>query len=367
MTNYTLDERALIFLSRFDFISHKKYVDILNAIKEPHKLFTLNGEQRLEVKSILKNYYEEFIDSLSNYNERVFFDTLDKRNIKCLTILSDDYPNNLKRLAQPPFVLYYVGNIKLLKTNIVAMVGTRTPSTYGKLITERFSKALAKKGITIVSGLASGVDKLSHEGALDANGNTIAVLGGGFDHIFPAMNINLARDIAQKGLVITEYFLTTKPTKYSFPARNRIIAGLSDAILITEAGKKSGSLYTMEFGAEIGVETYCVPGNVTSDLSYATNDLIKNGMCACATSPDDIMYHFGIKPDKEKPVVKKQREQQLSLEENVICNLLRDGEKDFDFLQEKTGYSTQSLNINLTSLEISGIIKKLAGNSFILC
>lgn len=366
MMNYTEDERALIFLSRFEFMTHKKYVDILDVLTEPKQIFNLNSAKQTEIKSVLKNYYEEFVDALKNYNERMFFDILNKRNIKCLTILSSNYPNNLRRLAQPPFVLYYVGNINLLNTKIVAMVGTRTPSTYGKLITEKFSKALAEKGITIASGLASGVDKLSHEGALDVNGNTIAVLGGGFDHIFPAMNINLARDIAQKGLIITEYFLTVSPTKYTFPARNRIIAGISDAIVITEAGKKSGSLYTMEFGAEIGIETYCVPGNITNELSYATNDLIKKGLCACATSPDDILFHFGIKPIKEV-VSRKKQQQQLSLEESAICNLLKDGEKDFDFLQEKTGYSTQSLNISLTSLEISGIIKKLAGNTFVLC
>ncbi len=364
MINYSKDEKAMIFLSQFDFMTHKKFKDILEELESPQELFTLNKVKAKSLKHILKDNYEMFIDSLNNFNETNFFETLNKRHICCLTILSDKYPNNLKRLAQPPFVLYYVGDIDLINSNLVAMVGTRNPSTYGKIVTEKFSKALAENGITIVSGLATGIDKISHEGALSVNGKTIAVLGNGFDHIFPSMNLNLAREIAKKGLIITEYFLNVKPTRYTFPARNRIIAALSDVIVITEAGKKSGSLYTMEFGAEVGVETYCVPGNITNDLSYATNDLIKKGMVACLTTPDDILSLYGIKPATRK---KTEKRLQLSLEENQICQLLKDGEKTFDFLQEKTGYATQNLNINLTSLEISGIIKKLAGNTFVLC
>lgn len=364
MIEYSNDEKAIIFLSQFDFMSHKKFKDILEELEAPQNLFNLNKTSAKNLKYILKDNYELFIDTLKNFNETNFFETLNKRHIKCLTILSDKYPYNLKRLAQPPFVLYYVGDVNLLNTNLVAMVGTRNPSTYGKIVTERFAKSLAENGITIVSGLATGIDKISHEGALSVDGKTIAVLGNGFDHIFPSMNVNLAREIAKKGLIITEYFLNVKPTRYTFPARNRIIAALSDVIVITEAGKKSGSLYTMEFGAEVGVETYCVPGNITNELSYATNDLIKKGLVACLTTPDDILSLFGIKPSTKKKISKQV---QLSLEENEICQLLKNGEKTFEFLQEKTGFATQNLNISLTSLEISGIIKKLAGNTFVLC
>ena len=365
MIKYSKDEKALIFLSQFEFMTHKRIQDILEEFDYPSDIFSSNLQKISALKSILKNYYEEFINGLKNFNDTTFFEILDKRGIKCLTIISNNYPDNLRRLAQPPYVLFYVGNIELLNTDIVAMVGTRNPSTYGKLVTEKFAKVLAKNGITIISGLASGVDKISHEGALSVDGNTIAVLGGGFDHIFPAMNVNLARDIAKKGLILTEYFVNVSPTKYTFPARNRIIAGLSDLIIITEAGKKSGSLYTMEFGAEIGVDTYCVPGNITNELSFATNELIKKGQAACLTNPDDILCQFGIKAHSK--IEQESKSMQMSIEETTICKLLKDGEKDFDYLQEKTGYSTQNLNISLTSLEISGIIKKLAGNSFILC
>ena len=364
MKIYTEEEKALIFLSTYEFMTFKKYEEVLSLFENPYNIFTPNAEQIKELKRILKTNYEELADGIKNFNETTFFEILDSRGVKCLTIYSPKYPKRLQRLAQPPYVLYYIGNIDLLNTNIVAMVGTRNPSTYGKIVTQKFAKALAQEGLTIVSGMASGIDKLSHEGALEVNGNTIAVLGGGFDHIFPAMNANLFKEICEKGLVLSEYFLTVSPTKYTFPARNRIIAALSDYIIITEAGRKSGSLYTMEFGAEIGVDTYCVPGNVTNELSYATNELIKKGLAACITCPEDMLSLFGIKQAPTKKVEKNQV--QMSLEENSICNLLKDGERDFDYLQEKTGLSTQNLNISLTSLEISGIIKKLAGNSYVL-
>lgn len=364
MMTYSKQEKALIFLSTFEFMSYKKYQEIMNIFDDLYEIFTPNMQQLRELKLILNKNYEEFADGIKNFNENTFFEILESRNVQCLTILSNKYPEKLKRLAQPPIVLYYIGNIELLNTNIIAIVGTRTPSTYGKIVTQKFSKALAKEGLTIVSGMASGIDKISHEGALEVNGNTIAVLGGGFDHIFPAMNTNLFKEICEKGLVISEYFLTVSPTKYTFPARNRIIAGLSNYIIITEAGRKSGSLYTMEFGTEIGVDTYCVPGNITNELSYATNELIKKGICACLTCPEDILCLFGMKPTQTHIITSKQV--QLSLEEDSICNLLKDGEKDFEYLQEKTRLSTQNLNISLTSLEISGIIKKLAGNSYVL-
>ena len=364
MISYTDNEIALIFMSTFEFFTSKIFQKVCEAYNEPKNIFSATHNHEV-LKSILKSNYQTFIDGLNSFNRTTFFEALEKRGIFCITIYSNNYPIKLTRLQDPPYVLFCVGNEYLLDTKSIAIVGARTPSTYGKLVTQKFSKTLANNEFTIVSGLASGVDKIAHEGALEANGNTIAVLAGGFDHMFPAMNVTLAREIAKKGLIITEHFVTHKPTKYSFPTRNRIISALSDAILITEAGKKSGSLYTSEFGSEIGIDTFCVPGNITSELSYSTNDLIKRGAAACATEPEDILRAMGVSHVSTKAV--QQEALQLSIEENIICNLLKDGEKDFLFLQEKTGFSTQELNFGLTSLEIRGIIKKLAGNTYILC
>ncbi len=363
MITYTKNEISLMFMSQFDFITSAKFEKILEIFEEPKTIFEMETSQKSKIKDILKTKYELFLDGIDNFNEKEFVEALNKRNIYCNTILSDNYPDKLRNLKNPPYVLYYVGNLELVNTKSIAVVGSRSPSSYGKMVTEKFAKGLAENGITIVSGLATGIDKIAHEGALEVGGNTIAVMGGGFDHIFPAMNINLARQIANSGLILTEYYTTIKPTKYSFPTRNRIIACLSDGILIPEAKNGSGSLYTKDYADELGIDTYCVPGSILSEKSEVPNRLIKIGQAGCVTSYKDILKDLGVSLEKEKA---KTPNYQLSIEESQICSYLADGEKDFEFLQEKTNYSAQMLNSSLTTLEIRGIIKKLAGNKFIL-
>lgn len=363
MINYSDDEKALIFLSQFDFMTSAKFKQVLSYFNNPKDIFLSEPQKLYQLKDILKKNYEILVDNLANFKEDIFFAELDKRGINVLTIVSKNYPTKLLKLQNPPYVLYYVGDLSLLNKGAVAIVGTRAPSSYGKIVTEKFSKTLAQNNLCIISGLATGVDKIAHECALEVNGKTIAVMGGGFDHIFPSQNINLAREIGKRGLIVTEYYLKTKPAKYTFPYRNRIIAALSDAILITEAKTGSGSLYTKEYADEIGIETYAIPGNITSEKSGATNMLIKSGSAYCTTSPSDILKQFGIKESKKETTKKVL---QLSTEQATIVEFLKDGEKDFEFLQEKTNYSTQTLNFNLTSMEISGIIKKLAGNTYVL-
>lgn len=365
MINYSENERALIFLSSFDFMTNAKFAGILEKFENISDIFNASPKKLFELKDILKTKYEIFLDKLNNFNQDDFFGELNKRGINCLTIYSKEYPQKLFNLKNPPYVLYYVGDLSLLNMKSVAIVGTRSPSSYGKLITEKYAKELAQNGVCIVSGLADGVDKISHESTLNVKGKTIAVLGGGFDHIFPAININLAREIGKKGLILTEYYLTFAPTKYTFPTRNRIIAGLSDAVLITEARAKSGSLYTKEYADELGLDTYCTPGNIISEKSEVPNRLIRNGNAICTISPNDILNDLGIKKEN-KSLACQETKINLTAEQMIIVELLKDGEQDFEFLQEKTKYSAQMLNFNLTTLEISGIIRKLAGNTYIL-
>ncbi len=363
----TLDEKALIFLSQFEFITHTKVNNILKEFSCPSELFRADEKTLFSFKELLKDKFEIFLNALVNFNENDFFGNLNKRNIKCVTYISENYPKKLLRLKNPPIVLFYCGNLDLINTKTIAIVGTRVPTNYGKVITEKYSKELSKNGFTIISGLAMGIDKIAHEGAIEQNGNTIAVIGGGFDHMFPAMNVNLARTIAKGGLILTEYYPSIKPTKYSFPVRNRIIAALSDAVLITEANIGSGTLYTKEYADELGITTYVIPGNITSEKSNATNLLIKTGVAVCTTTPNDILKDFGIvikEPIKSK---KKETYQTMTEDDEKIYNLLKDGEKDFEYLLNKTGFSPQTLNYNLTTMEIRGIIKKLAGNTFVIC
>ena len=185
----------------------------------------------------------------------------------------------LKQIYDSPRVLYTVGNKELLKEkNTIAIIGSRNYTEYGKKATEYFSYNLAKVGITIVSGLAKGIDSFSHIGALSAKGKTIAVIGSGLNKIYPKENIELARQIVKRGgLIISEYPLGTEPKPNHFPERNRIISGLSKGVIVTEAREKSGALITVDFALEQGREVFAVPGNIKSKNSVGTNQMIKEG------------------------------------------------------------------------------------------
>ena len=189
------------------------------------------------------------------------------------------YPERLRNIDDPPKELYCLGNLELLNyKNNIAMIGSRNCSSYGERAAKDFSYNLAKEGICIVSGLAKGIDSFSHIGALNAKGKTIAVLGSGLDNIYPKENIKLVEEIIKNnGLVISEYPLGTKPLKYHFPARNRIISGLSDSVLVVEARRNSGTNITIDFALEQGKDVFVIPGNIYSKTSDGTNFLITEG------------------------------------------------------------------------------------------
>ena len=200
--------------------------------------------------------------------------------IEEITIESVDYPRKLKEIYDSPLKLYVLGNKKLLKQKGIAIVGSRNATEYGKKVALQFAKGLSKKGINIISGLAVGIDTCAHLGVLRTQGagKTIAILGSGLDEIYPKQNIELAKQIIRfGGCIVTEYPLKTKPKKMNFPERNRIISGLSDGVLVIEASEKSGALITADFALEQGREVFAVPGNIFSNTSIGTNDLIKQG------------------------------------------------------------------------------------------
>ena len=210
-------------------------------------------------------------------------------NIVEISIESEEYPQKLRKIYDPPMKLYVLGNKEILKQKGIAIVGTRNATEYGKNIALQISKELSQNGINIISGLALGIDTYAHKGNICAQskGKTIAVLGSGIDEIYPKENIELARKIIQTGgCIISEYPLGTKPSKLNFPKRNRIISGLSDGILVVEAGEKSGALITAEFGLEQGKEIFAVPGDITKIQSRGTNMLIKDGAKIVLSSQD---------------------------------------------------------------------------------
>lgn len=200
--------------------------------------------------------------------------------IEEICIESDDYPEQLRNIYDPPMKLFVLGNKQLLKQKGVAIVGSRDATEYGKKVALEFSKNLSENGINIISGLAFGIDTYAHLGTLKQNneGKTIAVLGSGLDEIYPKQNIELAKKIIQLGgCIITEYRIGTKPEKLNFPQRNRIISGLSKGVMVVEASERSGSLITADFALEQGREVFAVPGNILNKTAVGTNNLIKQG------------------------------------------------------------------------------------------
>lgn len=203
--------------------------------------------------------------------------------IEEIIIESKEYPDKLKNIYDSPIKIYVLGNKELLKQKAIAIVGTRKATQYGKKVAYEFSKELAKNGINIISGLALGIDSYAHLGCIQAQGEkhvgkTIAVMGSGFNNIYPKENIELARKIIKSGgCIITEYTANTKPVRLNFPQRNRIISGLAEGVLVVEANKKSGAIITAEFALEQGKEVFTIPGDITREQSEGCNELIKDG------------------------------------------------------------------------------------------
>ncbi len=376
--NYNNNEKALIFLSLFDLMPQKE-AELLSLFDEPSELLENFYEREKEInktfvklmkrESQAENISEKYHKTVAQMKKAIednllesYIKNLNSKNILVLTPFSEGYPKKLLELEFPPQTIFCLGDISLLNSDCIGVVGTRTPTSYGKLVTEKFCKGLSQNNFTIVSGLAAGVDSVAHKTALEAGGKTIAVLGGGFEHIFPTFNTELARRISRDGLLITEYRPSMQPALYTFPQRNRIIAGLSLGILLTEAGEKSGSLHTKEFALELGREVFAVPGNINSAMSKGTNRLIRSAQGACVLSFEDIVCTFRENVVKSPSVSNLQ----FSVEDQLILKHLENGEKTIEQLVELTGFQIGKLNANLTMLEIRGVVKQLPGNSYIL-
>jgi DNA processing protein len=287
------------------------------------------------------------------------FDLLARAGIRTISYADEEYPALLKEIPLPPLLLYCKGDISLMQTRCIGIVGSRDPSRYGLEVTELFSKTLAKCGLTIVSGLARGIDSTAHRAALEAGGKTIAVLGCGIDKIYPADNAPLYKKIEKDGLLISEYGPGVPASNFQFPERNRIISGLSEGVLVTEAGQKSGSLHTANNAVDQGRDLYVVPCNITSSRGFGSNMLIKKMPHCAVFSPDDVAERLGIHGYKE-PVSAMQLD---FIEEKLVAGLGY-AELNFEQLLELTGLGASELNATLTKLELFGIIKKLDNNYY---
>lgn len=281
-----------VWLSRIEGLGPIKIKSLLEKYKTPEKIWNLNKSELIQTKGIGENIANNILKREYRENLEQYIKYMERYNIGIITIKDKDYPKDLLHIYDAPAILYYKGDKELLHTNMIAIIGCRDCSEYGKEVSMKFSQELAKNGITIISGMAKGIDSYSHIGSIKAGGKTIAVLGSGIDIIYPKENRLLYDKILSTGgLILSEYVIGTKPSKLNFPARNRIISGLSEGVIVVEAKEKSGTLNTVDFALEQGKDIFVVPGNITSDNSVGTNELIKQG-ANCITCVEDILTLF---------------------------------------------------------------------------
>lgn len=263
------------------------------------------------------------------------------------------YPTLLRELHDPPPMLYVRGEADELAAPGVAVVGARACSAYGAQVARALARDLAAAGIVVVSGLARGVDGEAHRGALESGGRTIAVLGCGIDRDYPRSHAELARRIVSSGAVVSEYPPGVEPAPWRFPARNRIIAGLSLATVVVEARERSGALITADFALELGRDVFAVPGEITSGLSAGTNDLLRQG-AAPLTSARDVLEALGIEPTPA-------RQSAVSEAAAALLELLGDGASGMDELIRTSELSSAEVAAALVELELAGLAAQAEG------
>ena len=350
-------------------IGRKMYHRLINHFHSPQNVFQASHNQLMRVEGIGENLAKAItsfeVDKAIKQEKKL----ISLNRVSILTFQDDAYPENLKKIYDPPPVLYLKGSLEKSDNIAVAIVGTRNPSRYGKLVTEKITSELAVRGITIISGMASGIDSLAHRSAISAKGKTIAVLGCGVNITYPAENAFLKEKIQENGAVISEFPMSSKPERTNFPMRNRIISGLSLGTIVIEAMEKSGALITSDFALEQGKDVFAVPGNINSLKSKGTNRLIKMG-AKLVENAEDIIEEF---PYEIKMLLQSGNKQKaktvvpdMSDDEKKIYSLISEEEIHIDALIQKSCLSSQKVSALLIQLELKDMIKQQSGKMFVI-
>lgn len=344
-----------------------KFLNLIDKFEKAENILNSTVSELKKIGGIDEQLAISLCNSIRKIDIEREFTLIEKYKVNVVTLKDDVYPKMLKTIFDPPPVLYYKGEFKDSDLYSIAIVGCRKPSYYGRLLTEKISSDLIKKGLTIVSGMARGIDTIAHKSSLKSKGRTIAILGSGLARIYPPENKNLSEEIAENGIVISEFSMETSPDKYNFPRRNRVISGLSLGTVVIEAGESSGALITADFALEQGREVFAVPGNVISINSKGTNNLIKQGGAKLIENADDILNELVLLLPKH--IVNKDNQTELpvemSSEEMKIYENLSNSPIHIDELTRKCNIPINKINGVLVNMELKGIIKEIPGKNFI--
>ena len=372
MTRLKIDQLIdLNLLLSIEGIGPGKIRTLLSKFKSIEKILSSDFNSLISINGINSSLAKRIqrINALRKNTSSIIIselEKLDKLNAQIITVWDKEYPPLLKKIYDPPLLFYFKGNFAENDNYSISVVGTRIPTNYGKIQAEKFSKELTEQRITIVSGLARGIDSIAHKTVLKNNGRTIAVIGSGLDVIYPPENKNLFDEITEKGVVISEYKLGTKPDAPNFPKRNRIISGLSLGCLIVETGSSGGAMQTASFALDQNREVFAVPGNLGIKQSEGTNLLIQKGEAKLVSTAEDILVELEL---KLKPVLGKnipKENTELNLFEEKIIASLNNEPLQIDKIASITNLSTSDCLVHLLSLEFKGLVKQLPGKMFAL-
>lgn len=358
-------------LSRISGVGSITYKKLVLNVGSAEGVFRAGDKVLSEIKGVKKN----IVGAVSSFSD---WDSIEEEvrkseevGAKIVSIEDSDYPERLKEIYDAPPVLYVRGELEYKDRFAVAVVGSRHPSTYGTISTESIAMGLSQRGITVVSGMARGIDSLAHKGALKGGGRTIAVLGSGVDVIYPPENKRLYNDIIGQGAVVSEFAIGTPPEASNFPRRNRIISGLVLGVVIVEASESSGALITANLALEQNREVFAVPGSITSMRSRGTHRLIREGAKLVENSDDiieELKYIFG-EGDLLKPSTFKEHQniyKDLSGEEKEVLECISREPIHVDIIIEESGFASEKVLGILLELELKGLVRQIPGKSFVL-
>ena len=358
--------RTLLSIDGLGIMSILKLVDMFGSIDN---LFATEPASSLSNVKISSKLFHKLQLAQQKYNT-VFslheneIGQIEKIGGKIITYWDNQYPQQLKNIYYPPLILYVLGDLDENDSQSISIVGTRTATDYGKSMVTKFTTSLVKQKITIVSGMARGIDSIAHKTVIKENGRTLAIIGSGLDVIYPPENKKLFRDITEQGAVISEFPLGTKPDAQNFPKRNRIIAGISLGTLVVETRNNGGAMQTAKHALDQNKEVFAIPGNLTSEQSNGTNTLIQRNGAKLVTEPDDILVELQLKLKPEIGVNIPKPKMDLSLFEEKIYNLLDNKPKQIDKIASESSLSISDSLINLLSLEFKGVVQQLPGKMF---
>jgi DNA processing protein len=336
---------------------------LLDRFDSPEAVFDSALEELLQIEGLGEKVAKEILRGPRNVEREL--KQIDETGARALTIKDEAYPRRLREIYDPPPVLYLRGDLKKEDDLAVSIVGSRKTSPYGRWITEKISRDLACQGITIVSGMARGIDAVAHMGAISAEGRTVAVLGCGVDVIYPPENKDLFREIIDHGAILSEFPMGSPPEGGHFPKRNRIISGLSLGVVVVQAGAKSGSLITAGYALEQGREIFAVPGNVGGASSQGTHRLIKEG-AKLVESSEDILEEILPQWRKEKEGAREMERPGpvLSEEETALSELLTETPLHIDAIIRESGLEPGKVSSLLLNLELKGLLLQWPGKCF---